>query len=163
MTLYSEINIFLVVLFIWWCRVCVQRRQISLGIRPVWSESSLCAQWVSKDPRFLHADSDDWAEWADAQADLRWAPFYWHFLTAGPTVTGFRQNDSCFAWSKFRGMGLFLVHPIGRQPDMTEILMTASLNLNLNKETNISRVERKTMVTQTYFWNPCLVATWTPL
>ena len=26
------------------------RTQISLGIRPVWSESSLCAQWVAKDP-----------------------------------------------------------------------------------------------------------------
>ena len=33
--------------------------QISLGIRPVWSESSLCAQWVDKIPRFLHADSED--------------------------------------------------------------------------------------------------------
>ena len=33
--------------------------QISLGIRPVWSESSLCTQWVAKDPRFLHADSED--------------------------------------------------------------------------------------------------------
>ena len=33
--------------------------QISLGIRPVWSESSLCAQWVAKDPIFLHADSED--------------------------------------------------------------------------------------------------------
>ena len=29
----------------------------SLGIRPVWSQSLLCAQWVAKDPRFLHADS----------------------------------------------------------------------------------------------------------
>ena len=28
-------------------------------IRPVWSESSLCAQWVAKDPSFLHADSKD--------------------------------------------------------------------------------------------------------
>ena len=27
----------------------------------------------------------------------------------------------------------------------------------------ISRVERKTIVTQTYFWNPCLGATWTSL
>ena len=26
------------------------KTQISLGIRPVWSESSLCAQWVAKDP-----------------------------------------------------------------------------------------------------------------
>ena len=42
------------------------KTQISLGIRPVWSESSLCAQWVAKDPSFLHADSEDWSDWADA-------------------------------------------------------------------------------------------------
>ena len=35
------------------------KTQISLGIRPVWSESSLCAQWLAKDPSFLHADSED--------------------------------------------------------------------------------------------------------
>ena len=35
------------------------KTQIILGIRPVWSESSLCAQWVAKDPSFLHADSED--------------------------------------------------------------------------------------------------------
>ena len=35
------------------------KSKISLGIRPVWPESSLCAQWVAKDPRFLHADSED--------------------------------------------------------------------------------------------------------
>ena len=29
------------------------------SVRPVWSESSLCAQWVAKGPRFLHADSED--------------------------------------------------------------------------------------------------------
>ena len=47
--------------------LCIQRRLRSawasaqsdpLGICPVWSESSLCAQWVAKDPR-LHADSED--------------------------------------------------------------------------------------------------------
>ena len=32
---------------------------ISQGIYPVWSESSLCAQWVPKDQMFLHADSED--------------------------------------------------------------------------------------------------------
>ena len=31
---------------------------------------SLCAQWVAKGPRFLHADTEDWSDWADAQADL---------------------------------------------------------------------------------------------
>ena len=35
------------------------KTQISLGIRPVWSESSLCVQWVAEDPIFLHADSED--------------------------------------------------------------------------------------------------------
>ena len=35
--------------------VCAQRRLRC----PVWSESSLCAQWVAKDPSFLHADSED--------------------------------------------------------------------------------------------------------
>ena len=55
--------------------VCPAKTQISIGICPVWSESSLCAQWVVKDPSFLHADSEDWSDWADAQDDLslRWA------------------------------------------------------------------------------------------
>ena len=42
--------------------VCPAKTQISLGIRQVWSESSLCTQWVPKDPRFLQADlSLGWA------------------------------------------------------------------------------------------------------
>ena len=50
------------------------KTQISLGLRPVWSESLLCTQWVAKDLRFLHADSEEWSDWADAQNDfsLRW-------------------------------------------------------------------------------------------
>ena len=32
--------------------------QLSLGIHPVWSESSLCARWVAKIPMLLHADSE---------------------------------------------------------------------------------------------------------
>ena len=35
------------------------KTQISQGIRLVWSESSLCTQWVAKDQSFLHADSED--------------------------------------------------------------------------------------------------------
>ena len=33
--------------------VCPAKTQIRLGIRPVWSESSQCTQWVAKDPAFL--------------------------------------------------------------------------------------------------------------
>ena len=57
------------------------KTQISLGIRPVWSESSLSA-WKklgSLAAQWVH--SEDWSDWADAQADLslRWAhmPFCW--------------------------------------------------------------------------------------
>ena len=37
----------------------VRLAQISLGIRPVWSESLLFAQWIAKDPNCLHVDSED--------------------------------------------------------------------------------------------------------
>ena len=39
---------------------CVPSKESdSQGIRPDWSESSLCAHWVAQDPSFLHADSED--------------------------------------------------------------------------------------------------------
>ena len=37
----------------------LRKTQISLGIRPVWSESLLCAQWVAKGSVLLQADSED--------------------------------------------------------------------------------------------------------
>ena len=40
-------------------RVRPAKTQISLGIRPVRSESSLCAQWIAKDSSFLLVDSED--------------------------------------------------------------------------------------------------------
>ena len=51
------------------------KTQISLDIRPVWSESSLSA-WRNLGSSATHwAHSKDWSDWADAQADLslRWA------------------------------------------------------------------------------------------
>ena len=38
------------------------KTQISRDIRPVWSESLLCAFWVAKDSNFLSADSKDWSD-----------------------------------------------------------------------------------------------------
>ena len=47
---------------------CVPAKtQISLGIRPVWSESSLCALCVATVPMLLHADS----EYSDQTARMR--------------------------------------------------------------------------------------------
>ena len=65
----------------WQNQLCSQRRLRSAWAFAQSEQSSLCAQWVAKDPRFLHVDSEDWSDWADAQADLspRWAhiPFSW--------------------------------------------------------------------------------------
>ena len=76
--------------------VCPANTQISRGIRPVWSESSLCTQWVAKDPSFLHADSEDWSDWVDAQADLSLRkahmPFYW-FCRYISTEYGYHTNE----------------------------------------------------------------------
>ena len=58
------------------------KTQISLGIRPVWSESLLCAQWVAKDPSFLHADSED--------SDQTGRMFRLIWVFAGRTVICFR-------------------------------------------------------------------------
>ena len=56
------------------------KTQISLGIRPVWSESSLSA-WIKLGSLATHLlHNEDWSDWADAQADLslRWA--HSHFV-----------------------------------------------------------------------------------
>ena len=47
--------------------------QAKSQILPVWSEPSLCTQWVAKDPRFLHAPR------GDSDLSLRWVhiPFCW--------------------------------------------------------------------------------------
>ena len=82
--------------------MCAQRRLGSAWASAQSDQSSLCAQWVAKDLSFLQADSEDsqtgrmprlsedWSDWADAQADpsLRWAhmPFYWFCHDAAHTV-----------------------------------------------------------------------------
>ena len=43
------------------------KTQISLGIQPFWSESSLCTLWIAKDSNLLHADSEGWWDWVDAE------------------------------------------------------------------------------------------------
>ena len=56
---------------------------ISLGICPVWSESSLCTQWVAKDSVFLHADSKD-------SDQSRWMPrLIWVFSGCKAYFVGF--------------------------------------------------------------------------
>ena len=74
------------------------KTQISLGIRPVWSEPSLCAQWVAKGPSFHHADSED-SDQTGQMPRLIW-------VFAGRTATLFNlQSD----YSNFFGFLGFLL------------------------------------------------------
>ena len=54
-------------------RVCTQRRLKSAWASAQSDQSSLCAPWVAKDPRFLHMDSKD-----SADLSLCWA--HTHFV-----------------------------------------------------------------------------------
>ena len=90
--------------------MCAQKRQISLGICPVWLESLLRAQWVAKGPSFLHADSgdsDQTAETDQADLSLRWVhmPFCW-FLSWGGSFD-VDEKDNYVPPSKGRGTYCF--------------------------------------------------------
>ena len=84
------------------------KTQISLGIHPVWSESSLCAKLVAKDPSFLHADSEDSDHRADAQAglSLRWAqmPYCWFCCALAQIVSKMPRmsqwKKTAYQWQK---------------------------------------------------------------
>ena len=56
--------------------VCPAKTQIS--IRRVWSESLLWAQWISKVPSFLHADSEYSDQTGRMPRLIRWA--HTHFV-----------------------------------------------------------------------------------
>ena len=47
--------------------MCTQRRLRTAGHPPSLTRVSLCAHWVAKDKSFLHGDSEDWSDWADAR------------------------------------------------------------------------------------------------
>ena len=46
--------------------LCAQWRLRSAWASAQSDQSSLCAQWIAKDPSFLYTDSKDWSDWANA-------------------------------------------------------------------------------------------------
>ena len=81
------------------------KTQISLGIHPVQSESTLCAQWVAKDPSFLHADSKD------SDQTRRMPRLIWVFAGHTCQFVGFvtRRLILCLQTAKARHT-LYLLH-----------------------------------------------------
>ena len=83
------------------------KTQINLGIRPVWSESSLCAQWVVKGPVFLHADNEDFDQtvwmprliWIFAERTCLFAGFVMRRFSLLPLC-----KDKYMHWKLMTGM-----------------------------------------------------------
>ena len=82
--------------------VCPVKTQISLVIRPVWSESSLCTQWVAKDPNVSSCVQQrlirlgGWPGWSEPLLGAQHRSFCWfchaaaHFITS--TYKLFEKN-----------------------------------------------------------------------
>ena len=61
--------------------VCTQRRLRSAWASAQSDQSSLCTQWVAKDPQLSSCRQLRlWPDWADAQADLRLRWAHTHFV-----------------------------------------------------------------------------------
>ena len=79
------------------------KTQISLGIRPVWSEPSLCAQWVAKNLSFLHPDCQDSDQtgrlprliWVFAGRTRHFVGFVMHWLSYYIFVRFFLAQTVC--------------------------------------------------------------------
>ena len=82
--------------------VCPAKTQISLGIRPVWSESSLYAQWVAKDPSFLVADSKD-SDQTGRMPRLIWVSPSAHAFLLVLSWDGSNSRDISVKGLKFQG------------------------------------------------------------
>ena len=80
-----------------------QRRRWSArgSICPVWSETSSWAVLVAKGPILLHADSEDWSDWADAQADLslRWARRSYCWFCHAPAQSELWKEGRTSRWT----------------------------------------------------------------
>ena len=86
------------------------KTQISLGIRPVWSESSLSAwrKLVLSYP--LSAQRRLWSDWADAQADLslRWAHTHFVGFVTTRLINGkFTDILKCILWDFDKNVDTF--------------------------------------------------------
>ena len=72
--------------------MCTQLRLRSAWASAHWSESSLCAQWLAKDTRVLHADSEDSDQTRRTGQSIRLSIYmqliYLHHTYAGWSVWG---------------------------------------------------------------------------
>ena len=122
--------------------------QISLGIRPVWSEftvrmnlGSLATHWVY---------SEDWSDWADAQADLslRWAhrSFCWFCHEAAHFVISYLHFNCSSFMTKFHKLPLAWYNLDEMCPDSSKLFIQwrgRHQHLETGRWENVPSDERK--------------------
>ena len=106
------------------------KTQISLGIRPVWSESSLCIQYVAKNPRFLHADSED------SDQTGRMPRLIWVFAGHTSQFVGFDMR-----WLIF--IVLFLI-PVWRDMALTVTILDSICGLKKHFQVDLYLILKQT-------------------
>ena len=112
------------------------KTQISLGIRPVWSESSLCAQWVAKDPSFAHSDSED-SEMSFLFAVPTEAPG----LVAGSYIEQPCPQNYCKVVQLFWQVSLLVLYRTGIKKNLLVIRVEINANVeNLVNEAFLSKI-----------------------
>ena len=93
-------------------------------MRPGWSESSLCAQWVAKGPMFLHAEARTLIRLdgcPEADLSLRWAhmPFYW-FCHEAAHISNDASSRKGVIWRLLKKQNLKKISPaisVSLEPD----------------------------------------------
>ena len=122
-------------------------------------------KWHLQTQPKISIESVGWGKWCTVRFKKNKSNFLWNLVVSGIVCSGcckrtlFLINGEVAFWEKS-----FWTRKNNETQDGVEV---RALPLFIILQVLIlyfkSRVERKTMVTQTYFWNPCLGATWTPL
>ena len=155
------------------------KTQISLGIRPVWSESSLCTLWVAKDLTILHAKFiPGWSESSLGAQSFCWfcrAAAHFRLITA--TFSGvqfflffFYGTYWCFSdlvlpFSLGGGEMLVAVQLVFHVlfPEMTQNM---NLKIRLPKGSNLSSVSthyNSAFQVKEMPWYPKITYMWMPM
>ena len=113
---------------------CAYSEDSDQPVHAVWSESSLCAQWVAKGPRFLHADSEDSGQ-TGRMPRLIW-------VLAGRTVTllvlscrGSFSIWESLVWQKWFGNTCFV----------KLVALPGRLHFNVETSSKIKRIDPKVL------------------
>ena len=126
------------------------KTRISLGIRPVWSESSLCAQRVTKDPRFLHADRED----ADQTAQM--PRLVWVFAGRTCHFVGFVMSRLILGYSSYNNFLGYLnsSHFYGNRFHKKNVQTTVNIKKNWTPE-KMGPKDADGMTKQCRSWSDC--------